>query len=506
MGAAMSMPARVRAAGKVGKRWLWLIHRWLGVAACLLFVLWFLSGLVMMYVRFPSLDEAERVARSPPIAWSLVKLAPQAALDQARREGAGVKAFPADLTLSMWAGEPVYRLAEGRKRVGVSAVDGRVIGATDAAKARAIVAAAYPGASPRFLRTLERDQWTVAQRFNAARPLHLFALDDPAGTQIYVGAQGGEIVLDTHRTERFWNWLGAVPHWLYFTALRAMPQAWNQVVLWTSGLGMVGAATGLWIGLLRVRVKRRYAGGRMSPYRGWMTWHHLVGLVGGVFVLTWVFSGWMSMNPNDWGGPGDAVMAGRQRWMAASRTPYPLDLAALGGRTGDRIARFYWLGERPLILVDTGPDARVLLDPVDGRPVVLEQAALFDRAAGLVPGARLTVRERLTQDDAYWYSHHDRAPLPVLRARFDDPAGSWFYIDPLSGRMVGVADRSLRLYRWTFSALHSLDFKFLLGRRPLWDLVVWLLSAAGLGISVSGVVIGWRRLRQDLSSLHRKRA
>ncbi len=487
------------AAWKTGKRWLWFVHRWLGVAACLLFVLWFVSGLVMMYVRFPHFVEAERVAHSPPIAWEQVKLGPQAALDRA-----GSKAFPADLILSMWGDEPVYRLVQGRKRIGVSAVDGRVIGATDAGAARAVVAAAYPGTAPRLLRTLDRDQWTVAQSFNAARPLHLFALDDAAGTQIYVGSKGGEIVLDTNRTERFWNWLGAVPHWLYFTALRSMPQAWTQVVLWTSGLGMVGAATGLWIGLLRVRFKRRYAGGRMSPYRGWMTWHHLAGLVGGVFVLTWVFSGGMSMNPNDWGGPGEAVMAGRKAWTAAPHAPYPLDAAALRGRTGDRVARFYWLGDRPLMLVDTGPDARVLLDPADGRPAVLDPAALFDRAAGLVPGARLVARERLVHDDAYWYSHHDRAPLPVLVAKFDDPARSWFYIDPLSGRMVGVADQSLRLYRWTFSALHSLDFGFLIRHRPLWDLVVWLLSAAGLVISVSGVVVGWRRLRADLSPARRR--
>jgi hypothetical protein len=497
MGAAM---LNWRAAWKVGKRWLWFVHRWLGVATCLLFVLWFISGLVMMYVRFPHFVEAERVAHSPPIAWSQVRLGPQAALDKAR-----IEAFPTDLTLSMWGGEPVYRLAQGRKRVGVSARDGRVIGETDVDKAGQVVATAHPGAPPRFLRTLDRDQWTVAQSFNPARPLHLFALDDRVGTQIYVGSKGGEIVLDTNRTERFWNWLGAVPHWLYFTALRSMPKAWTQVVLWTSGIGIVGAATGLWIGVLRVRVKRRYAGGRMSPYRGWMTWHHLAGLVGGVFLLTWVFSGWMSMNPNDWGGPGDAVMIGRKTWMTASKAPYPLDAVALRDRPGDRVARFYWLGERPLMLVDTGPDARVLLDPVSSRVVTLGQAELFDRAAGLVPGAHLVRRERLTHDDAYWYSHHDRAPLPVLVAKFDDPAESWFYIDPISGRMVGVADKSLRLYRWTFSALHSLDFGFLVRHRPLWDMVVWLLSAAGLIVSISGVVIGWRRLAADLSTARRKR-
>ncbi|WP_454715485.1 PepSY domain-containing protein [Caulobacter segnis] len=490
-----------RPAWKIGKRWLWFVHRWLGVAACLFFVLWFASGLVMMYVQFPHFVESERVAHSQPLDWSKVRIGPQAAIENAK-----TKAFPADLTLSMWSDEPVYRVVEGRKRIGVSAVDGRVIGEIDAMKAKAVVASAWPGTSPELLRTLERDQWTVAQGFNAARPLHLFALDDPAGTRVYVGSKGGEIVLDTNRTERFWNWLGAVPHWLYFTALRSMPQAWNEVVLWTSGIGMVSAVTGLWIGVLRVKLRRRYAGGRMSPYRGWMTWHHLAGLVGGVFVLTWVFSGWMSMNPNDWGSPGEAVMMGRKAWMTPPKTPYPLDTTALRTRTGDRLARFYWLGDRPLLLIETGPDAQTVLDPIKGAPVVFKDAELFEKAAGLVPGARLVMRDRLTRDDAYWYSHHDRAPLPVLRAGFDDPARSWFYIDPETGRMVGVADDSLRLYRWTFSALHSLDFRFLIAHRPLWDVVVWLLSILGLIVSVSGVVIGWRRIGADLASLKKKRA
>ncbi len=483
-----------RAAWKAGKRWLYIVHRWLGVAACLLFVLWFVSGVTMMYVRFPRLQEAERVAHSAPIDWARVRLDPQAAI-----RVAGAKTFPADLTLAMWGDEPVYRLIEGRKRLGVSAVDGRVIGQVSVKQASSVVAAAWPDASPRFLRTLRRDQWTVAQAFDAARPLHLFALDDPAGTQIYVGAKGGEIVLDTNRTERFWNWLGAVPHWLYFTALRDMPGFWTQVVLWTSGVAMVSAVTGIWIGLLRVRIKRRYAGGRMSPYRGWMTWHHLAGLVGGLFVLTWVFSGWMSMGPNGWGGPGEAVMRGRKQWMAASQAAYPLDSTGLRDRSADRLARFYWLGERPLMLVDTG-QAKAVLDPVNGRPVRFTDDELFARAADLVPGARLIRRDRLIQDDAYWYAHHDPAPLPVLRAAFDDPERSWFYIDPTTGRMVGVADRSLRLYRWTFSALHSLDFKFLLANRPLWDIVVWLLSALGLIISISGVVIGWRRIKTDIAA------
>ena len=56
-----------------------------------------------------------------------------------------------------------------------------------------------------------------------------------------------------------------------------------------------------------------------------------------------------------------------------------------------------------------------------------------------------------------------------------------------------ITDAS-RWERWLFNELHSLDFQFLLQRRPLWDIVVISLSLIGLGFSISAVVIGWRRL------------
>ena len=39
-----------------------LLHRWLGIAFCLLFAMWFATGIVMHFVPFPSLTEAERFA------------------------------------------------------------------------------------------------------------------------------------------------------------------------------------------------------------------------------------------------------------------------------------------------------------------------------------------------------------------------------------------------------------------------------------------------------------
>src|SRR5882757_8559620 len=48
-------------------RWLTWFHRWSGVALCLLFVAWFASGAVLLYVPFPALTQSDHLAHSETI-------------------------------------------------------------------------------------------------------------------------------------------------------------------------------------------------------------------------------------------------------------------------------------------------------------------------------------------------------------------------------------------------------------------------------------------------------
>ena len=62
------------------------------------------------------------------------------------------------------------------------------------------------------------------------------------------------------------------------------------------GVGIFLTVTGLYLGVVAWRPWRD---ARLTPFRGWMAWHHLTGLAAGVLTLTWVASGLVSMNP--WG-------------------------------------------------------------------------------------------------------------------------------------------------------------------------------------------------------------
>lgn len=476
------------------RRWLYIVHRWIGIATCLLFAMWFISGVVMMYVAFPQLTDAERLMALPPIAWDKVQVTPDRAM-----EAAGFKAYPRELRLMMLNEEPVYRLLgwDGDRKT-VSAIDGGIVDRVTPEQALA-VARFHPNAAHLELKEIvERDQWNVTARYDPLRPLYLVSLGDAAGTELYVSSRSGEIALDTNRTERVWNWLGSIPHWIYPTVLRKDAPTWRLVVLWISGICMVTAVTGFWIGILRVRLRRRYSNGAVTPYRGWMAWHHIAGLAGGILVFTWMFSGWLSLNPSEWFAGRGVAREAAVRYGGSDGPQMPAGfLSSAGSRPAAVEARFVWLGGKPLMVLTGRDGSRSTLDPATGKAAALSEQLIFEAARQLMPNAALTLRRRLEAPDAYWYSHHQQRVLPVLRAGFGDAALTWFHIDPTTGDILGRTDDSHRTYRWLFNALHSFDFALLLRYRPAWDVVVWLLSLIGLIISVSGVVIGWRYLRRQ---------
>ncbi len=464
---------------KPAKRWLVLGHRWLGIATGLLFALWIGSGLVMLYVPFPSLTEAERLARLRPMAWDAVAVSPDEAL-----AAAGLHGLPRSLDLEMRGAEPVYRMqASDGRRITLSARTGAPAGPVDAGTALRL-AGAGPGAS---VEEVGRDQWTVTARYDPLRPFHRVALNDAAGTELYVSRGTGEIVLDTTRFERGWNWVGAVTHWVYLTPLRARADLWRDVVLWISGIAAFTALTGLVLGIWRLRLRRRYAQGRVTPYRGLARWHHLAGLVGGIGLTTFIVSGWLSMNPNRWftslAPPADLRAA-----YAGADNPVGLDLARLheiGARAplGLHLVR---IGGRWVTMGLDRAGTRVIGDAPD--------AARIETAAGLaMAGARLEAVERLDSHDLYW-SPLTSATLPVLRLRFADPAGTWLHIDPQSGEILNRLDRSGRANRWLFTALHRLDLPVLVGHPPARDAAQWLVNLLAGALVTTGLVIGWRRL------------
>ena len=138
----------------------------------------------------------------------------------------------------------------------------------------ATVAAGFANGTPNAplsVSLIDYDQWTVSGEFNSDRPLYRFALGDKLQTEVYVSSTTGRAVQMTTGAERFWNWLGAVPHWLYFAELRRNSWLWSQVVIYTSLLGCFLAGIGIYIGVVRRPHCRRGDGRRIADSTGGTT-------------------------------------------------------------------------------------------------------------------------------------------------------------------------------------------------------------------------------------------
>ena len=261
-----------------------LLHRYLGIAVGTLMLLWCLSGLVMMYVSYPALDESVRLRALAPIDWS------------GCCKSAGLALASTDQPeVEMLDGVPVLTSRRSSTRP-INLLTGFVLGGISAQQASA-VARRFTTAEPPLLGLIDHDQWTVAGDFNSQRPLYLFALGDEAQSELYVSSITGRAVQITTGRQRFWNRLGSVPHWLYFTGLRRNAILWSQVMIYASLLGCFLTGVGIYLGVYQLAVQPK---GRWSPYRGFNLWHHIAGLIFGIFALTWVLSGLLSMNPWGW--------------------------------------------------------------------------------------------------------------------------------------------------------------------------------------------------------------
>lgn len=482
--------------GRTIERWVILTHRWVGIAVCLLFVLWFVSGLVMLYVTYPRLTEAERRAGLPSIDWQQVQVGPRTALI-----AAAPQTYPKSLRLEMSAGDPVYRISDwGGRETTISAIDGRLIETIDAERAVQIAREFAPASDPTWKGETYLDQWTFAATLDPVRPLHRVALSDDADREIYVSARTGAVVMDTTRQERFWNWLGLIPHLMSLDEIRARPSLWRNLLMWTTVPSTIVALLGLWLGITRLRLIKRYPRGSISPFRGLMKWHQVVGVLGGVFLFVWIAGGLIYLRPNGLLVRKPIPSTALQHYAGASAGDFPLDLRRLTAAAPHdvRMASFAWLGGRPFVFLTDQHGATAAFDAEKEEFGAVPESLIAEAARRLVPAERIARISTLTEPDEYWHTFKlTFRQLPVLRVEFDDAGKQWFHIDPVTGEVLNTSDTGDRAFRWLFNGLHRFDFLFLLQREWLRDAVVWLLMLAGLALSATGVIVGWRRLRHS---------
>ncbi|MGI9212462.1 MAG: PepSY domain-containing protein [Methylococcaceae bacterium] len=522
---------------------LFWLHRWVGVVLAAFMLVWFASGLVIMYSDTLNTSRPQQLAHAETLkpepgwlslgsAWAasatarkaataLEKSAPPAAAPmQTAKPASPEPDVIVDARLLRLAGQPYWLIENGPgKRYALSALDGSLHRITVEEALRIALhwldgESSGKPAPVRYQETLETD--STLTNMESWKPFHRITVEDGTGSELLISARTGEVIRVSTAFERGLYYLGNWIHLLRFVDVFSPGDTRHSVQLWLGFGASLATATGLIVGWLRWRPgwfgKPTYSQGRTQPYRDfWWKWHFWGGLIGGVFAFFWGISGYLSTNPGQIfsnANPGRGELSAyygkelpeiMRRW-----TPESLSEPD----HGSRIVELNWrhLAQDAVLIAYTA-DAQRVRQPMEETVAEFDDTALAAAASRLTGLGEGVASSRLFRYDDYYYTRRSRStwdrPLPVSQVDFADAAGSRLYLDPLDGRVLIKQDQSRRLYRWVYSLLHYWDFGWL-QVRPLWD--VWMLFGVSLGLVMSGasVVLGWNRLKWTFRTKKKK--
>src|SRR5437867_1315257 len=385
------------------RKWLILTHRYAGIVLSLLFVMWFLSGIAMIYARgMPGLTADMSLERLTELNLGAVKLSPAEAVAKAE-----LGEPPGRAMLLMIVDRPAYRFTVSAGSVTIFADTGELLPEIGKAEAMKIASSFMEMSQSRLHysgQLNEPDQWTLQDRRRL--PMQKVIVDDDARSELYISEETGDVEVMTTYGSRALAWFAAIPHWMYFTPLRVRDETWRRVVLWTSGAGALLAVFGIVLAFTQFSTR----------YSGLMRWHYLTGTVFGILALTWVVSGWLSMEPfflASSGGTGNSIrqalsggpldvasfpMADAGTWykVLAARSPKELEFARIQNEPFF-IARGV---ERVPLLLSA--------NPLEIRRTPFSVESLMARIQHSNPDVRILESQLLSDYDSYYRPNEHR--------------------------------------------------------------------------------------------------
>ena len=489
------------------KRALIFLHRYLGIALAVFFLLWFLSGFVIIYTGgMPRLTEAERLEHLPDLNLSLFEVGIREA-----QVTAASNELPRLTTIMQ---RPAYVFSSSNI---VFADTGEKFDSS-MVSSRQIVAD-YLKVSDTQIERIgeidEPDQWTLQLRQRL--PLQKYVINDGLGSEVYVSNESATVVQHTTSRDRLLAWVGAIPHWLYFHPLRVNSNLWSESVIWLSALGTVLSLFGIFLLFIQFRWQRLPDVRNAVPHRGLMRWHYISGIFFGLVTTTWVFSGMLSMGPFSWAQI-EAVDIDSESYFEGNGPDFDTSLfdslearsqieLVLANQVVKELRPRHLLGRSWLEITVSDTKSlwqhkivRLDLENLPSTHQDFEKARVVEQLT-LATSLEAAEVKVLRAYDSYYYDRASKdgptRPLPVLRLQYDDPARTALYIDLQTAEPVYRSHRLNRTIRWLYNGFHSLDFGAFYRARPLWDVVVILLLLGGTLVSLLGAILGYRHIRRS---------
>lgn len=485
------------------KRIIYSIHRILGAFLSILFLVWFLSGFVMIYHNFPKVTPQDRnrttgvlSANMPELDKVLNRIYPDTLIQKI------------NLKITNY-GQSVFEISTKDSSYNLVADSSEFIKKVSYKQIENYAQKWNPADIVKVDTLNDVDQWIPFNRLMKDMPIYKFHFGDLQKHQLYISSSTGEAIQFTDKESRFWAWVGAIPHWVYFTSLRQDGELWSTTVIWLSGLGsimcLIGLVLGVYVLVKQYRKKKKLG----TPYRKFTyKWHHVIGFVFGIFVFTFVFSGMMSLaSIPDWIIKENKPVGRRGMFGSLpmlSPNDYQLDYRAILLYYPNTVKAIEWVGfdKTPIYKVVTADSTYVLDASENGIvPLLLTEQKVKDKYVSQhKEPLTLTL---LTEYDNYYVDRKNKLPLPVYKIEIDDADKTSYYVNPKTGDVRSYTMKA-RMQKWMYQGLHSFNFKFLAEHPILWNIVMWVTMIGGTLVSLSGVLLGYKYLRRKFKRLTRK--
>ncbi|PCH68778.1 MAG: hypothetical protein COC06_08975 [Bacteroidales bacterium] len=475
------------------------IHNLSGTFLSLMFVIWFLSGFVLIFAGFPHASKEERFMH--------LSFLTKSDFDSIQ---APSEDFSGKIELEKMNGNPVYRVYSGRKSQKVYSAISLIRCENTTEKEAVNLAEDFTGAKLKSVEKIEElDQWIPWSYYRALLPIYKCYLNDEDRTRIYISEKTGSIIQETTIKTRWAARLGAIPHWIYFKSLRLQKGLWVKVVAWISFFGILVSISGLIAGFIRLKKRKKSSKWtECSPYKKfWYKWHHITGFLFGFFVFTFILSGFFSVVdiPKSLV-PVHAKVSAVKVWnqktdvkQHAATSLSHLWNAVEGKKPIRKVVwktvmnqACFWVYRDHYQLPDVyvaGTDGAFAKSNYSKKEISSWCKSVFADTG-------YDVKE-LNEFDAYYQkSGMWKRPLPVWQLTLHDADHTSMYIHPKTGEVIKSYNSNDRSRRWLYRSLHTLDFPFLKQHEWLRKLLLLFLSLGGTAVSISGLVLGLKWIKR----------
>lgn len=470
---------------------LFKLHKITGTAISLFFLMWFMTGLVLLYHSYPRLPEELANEKKEKLPSSL----PSVQSIQDRVDGVINR-----LTLKQFQGQTLVTAVTKDSTYLLNADSLEAVKPITFETVQNVANHWFDAPIMRVDTLHKREQWILYTKYDKLMPIYKFYFDDKEKHELFISGCTGEPQQLTTRSNRFWAWVGAIPHKFYITPIRKDVDTWQNSISFVSSICLIAALSGWLLGICLLVKRYRQKHVWQNPYKKhWYRWHFFFGMIFGIFLIAWAISGIFSMQRvPQWIAPmeGNYFFSSSKFWgrKNPSLDAYRLDYRILK-ETYPNLKTVEWThyGNIPVYRIVEGSTERLIdASSEEVKSLLIPEQTLIDGVKN-VHGEDVKMNISIMKEYDNYYVRRLELPLPVYKIEVEDADGTVYYANPETG-YVRYLTKNKMIRRWLFNGIHYLDIDWLRARPFLWKSCLWILCIGCAIVCLTGVVLGTKTL------------